>query len=116
VETMNVSESRRDFATLIAIGAPKTSILKMILAETFLIGVLGGSLGILFGGAAAVYLASFYTSIPIIFFIQDFFNLVPPQLIAEALALAASICILSGFIPAFFTLKINVSETLRSEY
>ena len=116
MEIMNISESRRDFATLIAIGAPRTSILKMILAETSLIGVLGGFLGLLLGSVAAVFLASFYTSIPAIFFLQDFFNLVPPNLITEALTLAVFICILSGIIPALFALKINVSEALRSEY
>ena len=116
VEIMNVSESRRDFATLIAIGAPETSIFKMILAETSLLGVLGGSLGLLFGGVAAVFFASIYTNIPVIFFIQDLFNLVPPHLIAEALALAILICILSGIAPTFFVLKTNVSETLRAEY
>ena len=116
VEIMNVSESRRDFATLIAIGAPETSIFKMILAETSLLGVLGGSLGLLFGGVAAVFFASIYTDIPAIFFIQDFFNLVPPRLIAEALALAILICILSGIVPTFFVLRTNISETLRAEY
>ena len=116
VEIMNVSESRRDFATLIAIGAPETSIFKMILAETSLLGVLGGSLGLLFGGVAAVFFASIYTDIPAIFFIQDFFNLVPPRLIAESLVLAVFICILSGIVPTFFVLRTNISETLRAEY
>lgn len=115
-EIMNVSESRRDFATLIAIGASETTLLKMILAETLLIGVLGGSLGLLLGGLAAVSLASIYTDIPIIFFLQDFFNLVTPSLIAEALTLAILICALSGALSTFFVLKINVNEALRSEY
>ncbi len=116
VEIMNVSESRRDFATLIAIGASETSIFKMVLAETSLIGILGGLLGLLFGGIAAVFLASFYMSIPVIFFIQDLFNMVPPNLITEVLALVFFICILGSILSTIFALKVNVSENLRAEY
>ena len=116
VEIMNVSESRRDFATLIAIGASKFSIFKIVIAETALIGFLGGLLGLLFGGAVAVSLASFYTGIPILFFIQSFFELVSPYLALTTLALTLMVCCLSGVIPALFALKINVNEVLRSEY
>lgn len=116
VEIMNVSESRRDFATLIAIGASKFSIFKIVIAETVLIGFLGGLLGLLFGGAVAVSLASFYTGIPILFFIQSFFELVSPYLALTTLALTLMVCCLSGVIPALFALRINVNEVLRSEY
>ncbi|MEM2341706.1 MAG: FtsX-like permease family protein [Candidatus Bathyarchaeia archaeon] len=116
VEIMNLSESRRDFATLIAIGSSKMSLIKIVAAETFLIGFLGGSLGILFGGLSAVILASLHTNIPIIFFIWGFFDIITPHLIGTVLALNIFICIASGILPAIFALKINVSATLRSEY
>ncbi len=116
VEVMNVSESRRDIATLVAIGAPKVAILKMVIAEVALIGLSGGFLGLIFGGLAAVSLASSYTHIPIQMFIQSFFQLVTPQLTIEVLVLTLTTCCLSAVIPAMFALRINVNETLRAEY
>jgi len=116
VEIMNVSESRRDFATLIAIGASKLSIFQMVLAETALIGFIGGILGLFLGGTIAVFIASSYTSIPALMFIQNFFELVSPFLAVEILALTLTVCCMSGVIPAIFVLKMNINEALRSEY
>jgi len=116
VEIMNVSESRRDFATLIAIGASKLSIFRMVLAETALIGFIGGFFGLFLGGTIAVFIASSYTSIPALMFIQNFFELVSPFLAVEILALTIAVCCVSGVIPAIFVLKMNINEALRSEY
>ena len=116
VEIMNVSESRRDFATLIAIGASRLSIFKMVMAETVLIGIFGGCLGLLFGSLVAAFIASSCTGIPVSLFIQSISDLVSPYLAIEALTLTLATCCLSGVIPAVFALKINVSEVLRAEY
>jgi len=116
VEIINVSESRRDFATLIAIGASKSAIFRMVVTETILIGLFGGLLGLLFGGIVAVFIASSYTSIPALLFIQSFFDLISPYLIVEVLLLTLVTCCISGVIPAVFALRINVNEALRAEY
>jgi len=116
VEVMNVSESRRDIATLVAIGAPKKAILKIVITEVILIGLLGGLSGLIFGGVVAVSLASSYTRIPIQMFIQSFFQLVTPYLIIEVLILTLVTCCLSGVIPAILASRININETLRAEY
>jgi len=116
VEIINVSESRRDFATLIAIGASKSAIFKVIVTETILIGLFGGLLGLLFGGIVAVFIASSYTSIPALLFIQSFFDLISPYLVIEVLFLTLVTCCISGVIPAVFALRINVNEALRAEY
>ena len=116
VEIMNVSESRRDFATLIAIGASRLSIFKMVMTETVLIGIFGGCLGLLLGSLVAAFIASSCTSIPVSLFIQSISDLVSPYLAIEALTLTLATCCLSGVIPAVFALKINVSEVLRAEY
>ena len=116
VEIMNVSESRRDFATLIAIGASRLSIFKMVMAETVLIGIFGGCLGLLLGSLVAAFIASSCTGIPVSLFIQSISDLVSPYLAIEALTLTLATCCLSGVIPAVFALKINVSEVLRAEY
>lgn len=116
VEIINVSESRRNFATLIAIGASKSAIFKMVVTETILIGLFGGLLGLLFGGIVAVFMASSYTSIPALLFIQSLFDLISPYLVTEVLFLTLVTCCISGVIPAIFALKINVNEALRAEY
>ena len=116
VEIMNVSESRRDFATLIAIGASRLSIFKMVMAETVLIGIFGGCLGLLLGSLVAAFIASSCTGIPVSLFTQSISDLVSPYLAIEALTLTLATCCLSGVIPAVFALRINVSEVLRAEY
>jgi len=116
VQVMNVSESRRDIATLIAIGASKMAILKTVMGEVMLIGLLGGFLGLIFGGVVAVSLASSYTNIPIQMFVHGFFKLVTPYLIIEVLGLTLVTCCISAVIPSLHALRINVNETLRAEY
>ena len=116
VGIVNVSESRRDFATLIAIGASKPAIFKIVVTEAILIGLFGGLLGLLLGGIFVIFMASSYTSIPVLLFIPSFFELVSPYLAMEVLALTIATCCLSGVIPAIFALRINVNETLRAEY
>jgi ABC-type lipoprotein release transport system permease subunit len=116
VQVMNVSESRRDIATLIAIGASKMAILKTVMGEVMLIGLLGGFLGLIFGGVVAVSLASSYTHIPIQMFVHGFFQLVTPYLIIEVLGLTLVTCCISAVIPSLHALRINVNETLRAEY
>jgi len=116
VGIMNVSESRRDFATLIALGASKLAIFKIVITETILIGLFGGCVGLLLGGLVAVFIVSSCTSIPASLFIQGFFDLVSPYLAIEVLVLTLVTCCLSGVVPAVFALRINVNETLRAEY
>ncbi|MFX0080028.1 MAG: ABC transporter permease, partial [Candidatus Hermodarchaeota archaeon] len=78
VSTMNISERRRDFATLDAIGAPKSAIFRIVIIETALIGLLGGVLGVLLGSIAAVLIASIYTSIPLSMFFADLLAFISP--------------------------------------
>ena len=78
VTVMSVSERRRDFATLDAMGAPTSYVFKVVIIETFLIGVLGGVIGIAFGSLTAIVLASLYTSIPFALFFPSILQIVPP--------------------------------------
>ena len=116
VSVMNVSERRRDFATLDAIGAPRTAILRIIITETTLVGFLGGLAGILLGSIAAILIASLYTSIPFSMFFLDFFNIVSPIFMMTILASTIAVSCVASIIPAIAASKINISEVLRSEY
>jgi putative ABC transport system permease protein len=116
VAMMNVSERRRDFATLDAIGAPKSAIFRMVITETMLIGLLGGLAGILLGSIAAILIASFYTNIPLSMFFFDLFNIVSPLFMMKILASTVAISCVAGVVPAIAASRMNISEVLRSEY
>jgi len=116
VAMMNVSERRRDFATLAAIGAPKSAIFRMIITEATLIGLLGGLAGILLGSIAAILIASFYTNIPLSMFFFDLFNIVSPLFMIKILASTVAVSCVAGVIPAIAASRMNISEVLRSEY
>jgi putative ABC transport system permease protein len=116
VAMMNVSERRRDFATLDAIGAPRASIFRMVITETTLIGLLGGLAGLLLGSIAAILIASFYTNIPLSMFFFDLLDIVPPLFMTKILASTVVVSCVAGIIPAIAASRMNISEVLRSEY
>ena len=116
VAMMNVSERRRDFATLDAIGAPKSTLFRMVITETTLIGLLGGLAGIVLGSIAAMLIASIYTNIPLSMFFFDLFNIVSPLLMIKILASTVAVSCIAGVIPAIAASRMNISEVLRSEY
>jgi len=113
---INVSERRRDFATLDVIGAPLDYVFRLVLLETSLIGVLGGVVGVVFGSLTALILASFYTSIPLAQFFPSIFVIVPPFYMFEIFVAAVAACCVGGIISAINTTRTRIVEILRSEY
>lgn len=113
---INVSERRRDFATLDAIGAPLSHIYRLVLLETSLIGALGGILGIFFGSIIAIFLASFYTSIPLSQFLPSIFEIVSPLYMMQIFLAVVFVSCLGGIIPAINATKMRTAEVLRAEY
>jgi putative ABC transport system permease protein len=116
VTVMSVSERRRDFATLDAMGAPTSYVFRTVIIETFLIGVLGGFIGILFGSLTAIVLASLYTSIPVALFFPSIFDIVPPLYMLEMFTAIVGVCCLGGIIPAISAMRVRIAEVLRAEY
>jgi putative ABC transport system permease protein len=116
VTIMNVSERRRDFATLDAIGAPLSYVFKIVLLETFIIGVIGGIIGIFLGSSAALVLASLYTSIPLAQFFPSTFQIVPPFYMIQMFCLITAVCCIGGIIPAINATRMRIAEVLRAEY
>jgi len=116
VATMNISERRRELATLDAIGAPKTTIIRIVVTETALIGLFGGIAGISLGALAALLLSSFYASVPLPILFPGLFVIVTPTLILEILAFTVASSCIAGIIPAITTARKSIVEVLRSEY
>ncbi len=116
VNLMSVSERRRDFATLDALGAPISYIFRMIIFEAVLIGMLGGIFGLMFGSIAAVVLVSLYTNIPLHLFLPGLFDIVTPVYMIQIFATVMMVCCLGGVLPAVNATKMRIAEVLRAEY
>ncbi len=116
VAVINVSERRMELATLNAMGAPKTFILRLVVVETGMIGFLGGVLGILLGTVAALLIMNFYTGIPVSQFLTDLFQIVPPAMMIEILASTVTLSCIAGTIPTILSARRSVTELLRAEY
>jgi hypothetical protein len=116
VTTMNVSERRRDFATLDAMGAPLSFVFRTVLVETTLIGLIGGAVGLALGSFSALVLASVYSNISIQQFFPSLFSIVSPVFMVEILASTIAVCCVGGIIPAIKATKTRISEVLRAEY
>ena len=112
ISAMVAHEQRKEFAILRAIGAPKTFVIRLMLAESFSLAIVGGLLGV---GAAAV----------ILIFFQDFIAIslqIPltmpslPALLADggtALLLCAGIGGISALYPAILVNRSEPYETIR---
>lgn len=116
VAMMNVSERRKDFATLVAIGASRGFIIRMVITETFLIGLLGGLVGLLFGTIGALWLGSTYTGIPIALFFPGVLEVVPFSFMVEILVSTVAVSCIAGIIPSIAATRMNITEVLRAEY
>jgi putative ABC transport system permease protein len=116
VTVMSVSERRRDFATLDAIGAPTGYVFRVVILETFLIGVLGGAVGIASGSLTALVLASIYTNIPLALFFPSILDIVPPLYMLEMFVAIVGVCCLGGIVPAINAMRMRIAEVLRAEY
>jgi putative ABC transport system permease protein len=116
VTVMSVSERRRDFATLDAMGAPTSYVFRAVIIETFLIGVLGGAVGIASGSLTALVLASLYTNIPLALFFPSILDFVPPLYMLEMFVAIVGVCCLGGIVPAINAMRMRIAEVLRAEY
>ncbi len=116
VTGMSVSERRRDFATLDAIGTPLGFVVKAVLLEASLIGAIGAVVGVGLGSIFALVLASLYTEIPLLQFFPSIAELVPPAYAATIFASTVTLCCLGGLIPALNATKMRIAEVLRADY
>jgi ABC-type antimicrobial peptide transport system permease subunit len=116
VGIMSVSERRKDFATLDALGARSSHIFRIILLENSITGFVGSLLGIVFGTIIAAFLASFYTTIPFNQFLSSLVSIPQPLYIVEVIGLVTAVCCVGGIIPAIKASKIRISEILKAEY
>jgi ABC-type lipoprotein release transport system permease subunit len=116
VNLMSVSERRRDFATLDAMGAPLSYTFRLVVTEASLIGVIGGFFGLVFGSFASLVLASLYSNIPLTLFFPSLFEIVPPLYMLEIFGVTVLVSCVGGIIPAVNASRMRIAEVLRAEY
>jgi ABC-type lipoprotein release transport system permease subunit len=116
VTSMNISERKREFAILDAIGASRNVVIGMVAIEAFIIGLVGSLAGLFLGLIAALTIASAYTSIPIQLFIPSIGDLLPMWLVMETLTLTVMVSIFGGVISTVAAQKNFTTEILRAEH
>ncbi|MBS7633811.1 FtsX-like permease family protein, partial [Candidatus Bathyarchaeota archaeon] len=101
-----------------AIGAKNSTVLKIFILEAFLLGCLGGGIGILVGGASSFFISEFSIRIlPAVPVGQRITANVSPMLtpsnIILSFALGLATGVLAGIYPAWRAARMKPVEALR---
>ncbi len=99
---MSVMERSREIGTLKATGWTESNIIKMIIYESFFIGLLGGIIGIIFGFIATELLKDFGLS-----------PVVSLGLVIQAFSFAVVVGVIAGIYPAYRAAKLDPIEAIR---
>ena len=102
---MSVIERFREIGALKAVGWTEGNVLSMILAESMLIGVVGGFAGLITGSLIAIIINS-------VFGLKVAITL---GLLMQAFIFAISISLIAGIYPAYIASKMDPIDALRSE-
>jgi putative ABC transport system permease protein len=107
--TANVASRTKQLATLRAVGATRSLVLRMVIGEALILGLLGSALGLGLGLHLAWNIATMTErmwgyALP--------FE-VPWQIVGVAIGLTVGLCILAGLAPARHASRTNVIEALH---
>ncbi|MFN3682280.1 MAG: ABC transporter permease, partial [Nitrospira sp.] len=108
----SVLERRREFSTLLAIGAEEKQVRQLVLWEAAYLGMVGIGLGLIGGGGLALLLIKVINKQSFGWTIQ---MILPWSGIAQAVILAISATLLAGYVPSRWAAKQSVVEGLREE-
>ena len=109
----SVTERIKEIGTMKAIGAQSTNILSLFLVEALIIGILGGTIGIVFGIVAGYSMSSVISSpIPRL---SDIPPIYVPEDLAKVWVLSVGLSIIAGIFPAWKASKLSPLIALRRE-
>jgi putative ABC transport system permease protein len=100
-------ERRREIATMRALGARRTTVLGIVLAESCALAAAGGVAGIL-GGHAVAYLAGSLLARSGLVANPFLFNVLEPAVLGSVILLGT----LAGLLPAILAYRTEVAENL----
>ncbi|MCW4011601.1 MAG: ABC transporter permease [Candidatus Bathyarchaeota archaeon] len=103
--TVSIMERTKEIGTMKALGAKSMDIMKMVMSEAILTGVVGGIIGALVGFGLS-YIISHFTEVP---------SATSPTLGVLIVGFAMITCVLSGLHPAWRASNMNPVEALRHE-
>jgi putative ABC transport system permease protein len=106
---MSVFERTKEIGVLRALGWKRSRIMRMILMESSILGLVGGILGLGVGWGALWVLASIRTTANVA---QAF---IPPVQSVEAITIALTIGLVAGFVPAWRAGRLSPVEALRHD-
>jgi predicted permease len=101
----------REVAVRLAIGAGRFRLIRLLLAESFLIALIGGAVGIILGYGAVRFIGRFQipTDLPIRFSVQ-----LDKRVFLVSLAVSLLSAILCGLAPALQTTRTNLVTALKT--
>ena len=102
---MSVLERTKEFGVLKAVGWENDDLLKLIIEESILIGVVGGIIGIIISVAIVEILNNY----------MPFSLLITKELIGEAFLFSVIAGIVGGIYPAWRVTKIDPIQAIRGE-
>ncbi len=106
---MSVSERTKEFGLMKALGADTRDILLMTMGEAALMGVMGGIMGIIGGGALVYFLNDYLSARGTVLFA------ITPRLLVISMVFATGLGVISGTYPAYRAAKMSPMEALRYE-
>lgn len=112
--TMYASVSNRvgEIGTLRALGFGRKAVLGAFLAESLLLGVIGGVAGVML--ASLMQLASFSTINFQTFADLSFRFILTPEIVIKSMVFALVMGLLGGFLPAIRAARLNIVDALRA--
>jgi putative ABC transport system permease protein len=109
--TMNVIERTRELGMLRAIGMNRFQMIRMVLAEAALMGMIGGVLGVLFG---VILARIFMMAMTAMSGYQLEFSL-PPERILIGILIAVVVSQLAAFLPAMRAARLRILSAIQYE-
>jgi putative ABC transport system permease protein len=106
IMTIAVAERTGEIGLLVALGAPRRTILSLFLGESIVLAALGGAVGLLIGIGMAQLLRFALPALPVH---------TPWNFAIGALLLSAVIGLLAGVLPARRAARLDAVEALRAE-
>jgi putative ABC transport system permease protein len=116
-QTMNVLERTTEIGTSLALGLRRSEILRMFLLEGGMIGIMGGTLGVLIGYTLAQLISAVGIPMPPPPGMARGFTgqiLVNGNLAVDGLILAISTTLLASLMPAWKASRMNIVDALRT--